>query len=45
VHGELSAQVMFAEFAERKGEPLVKFLNDLAHFTSDSVESFADEFS
>jgi hypothetical protein len=44
VHGELSAQVAFAEVIERKGEPLVKFLSDLAHFASDAVESFANEF-
>jgi hypothetical protein len=45
VYGELSAQVAFAEFSEREGEPLVEFLDKLARFSSDSIESFADEFS
>jgi len=44
MYGELSAQIMFAEFSERKGDPLIKFLNDLARFTSDSIEAFAVEF-
>jgi hypothetical protein len=44
MHAELAAQVTFAEFSERKGDPLIKFLNDLLSFTSNAVESFADEF-
>jgi hypothetical protein len=43
VNGELSAQVVFAEFSG-VGDPLIKFLNNLLSFTSNSVESFAVEF-
>jgi hypothetical protein len=44
VEGELSAQIVFAEYAERIGDPIVKFLKNLSDFTSGILNSFAQEF-
>lgn len=44
VYADLFAQVAFAEFGLRQSQPLVELLEELAHFASDSIESFAGEF-
>jgi hypothetical protein len=44
VDAELSIDVALTDIGKPEKEPLVKFLNDLLRFATDSIESFADEF-
>jgi len=43
--GKMSAQVTFREFSGRDEQSIIPTLNNLLRFTTDSIESFAEEFA
>jgi len=44
VHSNVFAQVAFAQFGEGENETLIPFLENLASFTANAIELFAEEF-
>jgi len=44
VKGKMSAQITFREFSGREDEPIIPMLNKLLDFTTNTIESFAEEF-
>jgi 5-deoxy-D-glucuronate isomerase len=42
---EMTVQVALSELSERKDQPLIPTLQNLLRFTSDAIESFAEEFA
>jgi len=41
---KMSAQITLGEFSERDDQPIIPTLQNLLRFTSDAIESFAEEF-
>src|SRR5207244_1463826 len=44
VKGKMAAQVTFREFSKRDDESIIPTLKNLLRFTTDAIDSFAEEF-
>ena len=42
---KMSAQITLSEFSGRDDESIIPTLQNLLHFTTDAIESFAGEFT